>query len=51
MDVEVIKTLAGTARAHGQIKTTVGSAYRCKRCGFITLSKEEAKPHINCKGK
>jgi hypothetical protein len=51
MDVEVIKTLTGYTRSHGRVKTTVGYAYRCVKCGFITLSKEEAKPHINCKGK
>ena len=49
--VEIIKTFTGYARAHGRIKSTVGSAYRCKVCGFITLSKKEATPHLKCKEK
>jgi hypothetical protein len=47
--VEIIKTITGYSRAHGLIKTTVGSAYRCKVCGLITLSKKEAIPHLKCK--
>lgn len=48
--VEIIKTITGYSRQHGLVKTTVGSAYRCKSCGFITLIKKEAILHLKCKG-
>lgn len=49
--VEVIKTYTGYARTHGRVKSTIGYAYRCSKCGLITLNKEEAKPHLKCKEK
>lgn len=49
--IEIIKTYTGYARSQGRVKSTVGYAYRCAICGLITVSKEEAKPHVNCKEK
>lgn len=49
--VEVINTYTGYSRTHGRVKSTIGYAYRCAKCGLITLNKEEAKPHLKCKEK
>ena len=47
--VEIIKTYTGYPRSEGRIKSTISYVYRCKRCGFLTLSKAEATPHLKCK--
>jgi len=49
--IELIKTYSGYTRPEGRVKTTIGYAYRCKKCGFITMSKEAAQPHLKCKEK
>jgi hypothetical protein len=49
--VEIIKTYTGTMWAQGTAKMTIGYAYRCIVCEFITINKDEAKTHLTCKEK